>query len=166
MMTDEEKVLVKDSFRAVAPHSEALAQQFYAHLFGQKPALRALFPSDAATLRARFVSVLGFVVRSIDWPDSAWRDDIEQEDDLFLVMLAIGRRHGDLYRMPEDGYESASIALCQALEATLGSRFSEATRAAWMHLCSLLVCAVKMGRLSARVPRAVARTVQAKAGVW
>jgi hypothetical protein len=48
--------------------------------------------------------MLAFIVKSLDWPESAWKDTISAEQDLVLVVLALGRRHKDLYRIPEESY--------------------------------------------------------------
>ncbi len=47
--------------------------------------------------KQKLVAMLSFIVQSLDWDQSQWDEDIDVEDDLFMVVLAMGRRHG--YRM-------------------------------------------------------------------
>ena len=150
MITDEEKLLIKDSWRLGQPIAQSMADLFYRRLFELKPEYRSLFSGDATEQKQKLLAMLGFVVKSLDWQAEAWRDEVDQEDDLFLVMLSLGRRHTDLYRVPDDGYEIMGAALLWALGQGLGKQFDAPTRAAWAHLYALIASAMKMGRLSGR----------------
>ncbi len=92
--------------------------------------------------------MLAFIVKALDWPDSAWRDTVDEEDDLCLVMLALGRRHTDLYRIPDASYDTVGEALLWTLDYGLGKKFDPPTRAAWTKIYTLLALTMKMGRLS------------------
>jgi hemoglobin-like flavoprotein len=94
--------------------------------------------------------MLNFVVKSLDWPATAWRDEVSEDDDLFLVVLALGRRHSELYRVPDASYEAVGAALLWTLDYGLGKKFDEPCRAAWTRLYGLIATAMKMGRLSVR----------------
>jgi hemoglobin-like flavoprotein len=98
--------------------------------------------------------MLGFIVKSLDWPDEAWRDSVAEEDDLFLVVLALGRRHTELYNVPETAYATVGEALLWTLDYGLGKEFTPPVRAAWTKVYGLIANAMKMGRLSVQ-PRAV-----------
>jgi hemoglobin-like flavoprotein len=150
MITDEEKLLIKDSWRLGQPSAESVADLFYRRLFELKPEYRSLFSGGVMEQKQKLLAMLGFVVKSLDWQAKAWRDEIDQDDDLFLVMLSLGRRHTDLYRVPDDGYEIMGAALLWALGQGLGKQFDASTRAAWDHLYALIASAMKMGRLSGK----------------
>jgi hemoglobin-like flavoprotein len=148
MISDEEKAAIKDSWRLVVPIAETAADLFYRKLFELRPEYRRLFPDDMKSQKRKLLAMLGFVVKSLDWPDSAWRDAVAEEDDLCLVLLALGRRHSDLYKVPDAGYEAVGEALLWTLDYGLGKKFDTATRAAWTHIYQLLALTMKMGRLS------------------
>jgi hemoglobin-like flavoprotein len=92
--------------------------------------------------------MLAFIVKSLDWPDSAWRETVAEEDDLFLVVLALGRRHSELYAVPDAAYATVGDALLWTLDYGLGKEFTPPVRAAWTKVYGLLANAMKMGRLS------------------
>lgn len=150
MLSDAEKVLVRDSWRLVVPIADTAADLFYRRLFELRPDLRALFGEDMSTQKKKLVAMLNFMVKSLDWPESAWRDDVDEESDLFLVMLALGRRHTDLYRVPDESYAVVGEALLWTLDYALGKKFDDGCRAAWTRIYTLAATAMKMGRLSVR----------------
>lgn len=150
MLSDSEKLLVRDSWRLVVPIADTAADLFYRRLFELRPDLRALFSDDLATQKKKLVAMLNFIVKSLDWPESAWREEVDEESDLFLVLLALGRRHTDLYRVPDESYDTVGQALLWTLDYALGKKFDEACRAAWTRIYTLSATAMKMGRLSVR----------------
>jgi hemoglobin-like flavoprotein len=154
MLTDAEKRIIRDSWRLVVPIADTAADLFYKRLFELKPAYQQYFKNDMATQKQKLVAMLGFIVKSLDWPESAWRDNVEEEDDLFLVVLALGRRHSELYKIPDSTYEVVGEALLWTLDYALGKKFDAPTRAAWAKVYTLISTAMKMGRLSVQ-PRAV-----------
>ena len=154
MLNDAEKKLIVNSWRLVVPIKDTAADLFYRRLFELAPAYQRLFKSDMAAQKRKLVTMLAFLVKSLDWPDSAWRDDVAEQDDLFLVVLALGRRHTELYDVPDAAYATVGEALLWTLDYGLGKEFTPPVRAAWTKVYGLIATAMKMGRLSAQ-PRAV-----------
>jgi hypothetical protein len=111
VLNDAEKKLILNSWRLVIPIQDTAADLFYRRLFELQPSYQGLFKSDLATQKRKLIAMLGFVVQSLDWPDAAWRDTVAEEDDLFLVVLALGRRHSELYSVPDAAYASVGEAL-------------------------------------------------------
>jgi hemoglobin-like flavoprotein len=148
MITDEEKAVIKDSWRLVVPIAETAADLFYKKLFELRPDYRRLFPEDMRSQKRKLIAMLSFIVKSMDWPESAWREEVPEEDDLCLIVLALGRRHSDLYRVPDSSYEVVGEALLWTLDYGLGKKFDGPTRAAWTRVYTLLALTMKMGRLS------------------
>src|SRR6185436_7813513 len=97
------------------------ADLFYKRLFELRPEYAALFTSDLKEQKRKLVQMLAFIVRSLDWPDSAWKDTVSAEEDLVYVVLALGRRHRDLYRIPDDSYAVVGEALLWTLDYGLGT---------------------------------------------
>jgi hemoglobin-like flavoprotein len=148
VITDDEKKAIADSWRLVVPIADTAADLFYKRLFELRPNYRALFPEDMGKQKRKLVAMLAFVVKSLDWPDANWRDTTSEEDDLCLVMLALGRRHTDLYKVPDASYDVVGEALLWTLDYGLGKAFDARTRAAWTHVYRLVAMTMKMGRLS------------------
>jgi hemoglobin-like flavoprotein len=148
MLNDAQKKIVKDTWRLVVPIADTAADLFYKRLFELRPNYRALFTADMAAQKRKLLAMLAFIVKSLDWPDSAWRDAVSEEDDLFLIVLALGRRHSDLYAIPDAAYETVGEALLWTLDYGLGKAFDAEARAAWAHLYSLVSLTMRMGRLS------------------
>ena len=158
MLNDAEKKLILNSWRLVVPIKETAADLFYRRLFELKPAYQQLFKSDMATQKRKLIAMLGFIVKSLDWPDAAWRDNVAEEDDLFLVVLALGRRHSELYKIPDAAYDTVGEALLWTLDYGLGKEFTPPVRAAWAKIYGLVATAMKMGRLSVQ-PRATSDAI-------
>lgn len=148
MLSDAEKKTILDTWRLVVPIADTAADLFYKRLFELAPGYREYFKSDLASQKRKLIAMLAFVVKSLDWPESAWRMNVEDEDDLFLVVLALGRRHSDLYRIPDASYATVGEALLWTLDYGLGKKFDAPARAAWTKVYGLLATTMKMGRLS------------------
>lgn len=148
MLNDAEKKLILSSWRLVVPIKDTAADLFYRRLFELRPGYQQLFKSDMATQKRKLIAMLAFIVRSLDWPDAAWRDNVAEEDDLFLVVLALGRRHSELYAVPDAAYAAVGEALLWTLDYGLGKEFTPPVRAAWTKIYGLVAAAMKMGRLS------------------
>lgn len=148
MLNDAEKKLILNSWRLVLPIKDTAADLFYRRLFELKPGYQQLFKSDLATQKRKLIAMLAFIVKSLDWPDAAWRDSVAEEDDLFLVVLALGRRHSELYSVPEAAYATVGEALLWTLDYGLGKEFTAPVRAAWTKVYGLVATTMKMGRLS------------------
>ncbi|HRC58837.1 MAG: nitric oxide dioxygenase [Myxococcales bacterium] len=164
MLSDADKKAILDSWRLVVPIADTAADLFYRRLFELAPAYREYFKSDMASQKRKLVAMLAFVVKSLDWPESAWRQNVEEEDDLFLVVLALGRRHSDLYHIPDSTYATVGEALIWTLDYGLGKKFDKNARAAWTKVYGLLATTMKMGRLSVQPMESSTALVQKVVG--
>jgi hemoglobin-like flavoprotein len=144
MITDVEKDAIRRSWRLVVPIAETAADLFYKRLFELRPEYRALFPEDMKAQKRKLLQMLAFVVRSLEWADEAWRDTVPVDEDLFLVVLALGRRHSELYKIPDDSYGPVGEALIWTLDYGLGEAFSDDVRKAWLAVYQLLAKTMRM----------------------
>ncbi len=151
LLTDEEKRLIVGAFRLVVPVAETIADLFYARLFEEQPQYRKLFPDDMTGQKRKLIAMLSFITKSLDWSEDQWRDDVNPQDDLFLVVLALGRRHHTLYKIPEDAYEPVERSLMWALDQGLGQAFSPDLRSAWTKLYRALATSMKIGAKASRI---------------
>jgi hemoglobin-like flavoprotein len=169
MLTDADKAVIRDSWRLVIPIAETVGDLFYKRLFELQPTYQQYFKNDMASQKRKLVAMLAFIVKALDWPESAWRENVAEEDDLFLVVLALGRRHAELYKIPDASYATVGEALLWTLDYGLGKKFDEPTRAAWTKVYTLVATAMKMGRLSVQpkttTDAIVRRVVSEGAGV-
>ena len=66
---------------------------FYRRLFELEPSYRKLFSEDMTAQKRKLMSMLSFAVHTADWSEEKWSQEVTTDDDLFLVVLALGRRH-------------------------------------------------------------------------
>lgn len=145
MITDSDKEIVKRTWKLVVPIADTAADLFYRRLFELRPEYATLFTGDLATQKKKLVQMLAFIVKSLDWPESAWKDPVSAEEDLVFVVLALGRRHTDLYRVPAESYAVVGEALLWTLDYGLGKSFDAAARSAWLHVYQLVSTTMRMG---------------------
>lgn len=151
MLTDADKKLIVSSWRLVVPIADTAADLFYRRLFELEPSYRSLFPSDITQQKRKLVTMLSFVVKSMDWLSSQWQEDIPVEQDLCLVILAMGRRHHQLYHIPDESYDPVGQALLWTLDQGLGKAFTDEVRSAWTRLYGVVAVTMKMGASASRV---------------
>jgi len=145
MLTESDRHAVRQSFRLVVPIADTAAELFYKRLFELRPEYRSLFKDDIAGQKRKLVRMLAFIVKSLDFADAQWRDDVPPEQDLMLVVLALGRRHTELYRIPSESYGVVAEALLWTLDYGLGEAFTPDVRAAWTRLYTLLAQTMRLG---------------------
>lgn len=145
MLSDTAKTTVKRTWRLLKPMADTAADLFYRRLFELAPQYRPLFSADMGAQKRKLMGMLAFVVHALDWPESAWRDNTAAESDLFLIVLALGRRHVHLYKIPPESYEIVGQALLWTLEQGLGPAFTPEVRRAWAELYRLLATTMQMG---------------------
>lgn len=126
-MTPENERLVRESWSRAASEADALSSAFYDRLFTTDPALHASFAHvDMEIQRRKFAAMMADIVGYLDDPGR-----------LVSLLAASGRRHAG-YGADAHGYEAVGSALLWALERTLGTAFTAATRDAWMELYAIV----------------------------
>ncbi|HKU38116.1 MAG TPA: globin domain-containing protein [Polyangiales bacterium] len=145
MITDDEKEAVRRTWRLVVPIAGTAADLFYKRLFELRPEYAELFQGDLTVQKRKLLQMLAFIVKSLDWPESAWKDPVSAEQDLMMVLLALGRRHQDLYRVPAESYAVVGEALIWTLDYGLGNAFDDTARGAWLRIYQLVSATMRMG---------------------
>jgi len=145
MLDEVQRNLIVHSFKLVVPIAETAADLFYRRLFELQPSYRTLFSDDLSSQKRKLVTMLAFIVRSLDFADAQWRESVAENDDLFYVLLALGRRHSELYRIPDDSYEVVGEALLWTLDYGLGEAFSAEVRRAWEQAYGAISTTMKLG---------------------
>ncbi len=112
---------LRESFQAVAPHADALAEQFYSQLFTDYPEQRALFAeTDFADQHQKLVAALSAVVRQLD-----------DEPALVGIVTRLGERHAE-FDLTEDDYAAVAESFLIAFANVLGPEvWTEEYELAW-----------------------------------
>lgn len=146
MITETERLIIQNTWRLVQPAAETTADLFYKRLFELQPSFKQYFTSDFKQQKLKLIAMLDFVVKSLDWPDSAWRrEEVTEDDDLFLAVVALGRRHREAYKIPNSSYETVGEAWLWTLDNSLGNKFDAAARAAWTKFYALIANTMQLG---------------------
>lgn len=131
-MSPESERLVRESWEAARPMSDAIVTAFYARLFESNPSLAPLFDgTNMAEQRRKFTVMVSEIVRVLDQPDL-----------LVGEVADSGRRHVN-YGVQDRDYEDVGAALIWALDQGLGERFTPETRAAWREAYDLLAAVMR-----------------------
>jgi hemoglobin-like flavoprotein len=126
-MTPDQKRLVRETWKQIAPTGDAAADLLYRRLFEIDPTARELFgTTDMFAQRQKLLQTLGFAVSSLD-----------NLDLLMPTVEDLGRRHAG-YGVTEAHYDSLGAALLWALEQRLGHAWTPAVAAAWTEVYGLL----------------------------
>jgi hemoglobin-like flavoprotein len=137
-MNAERKRLVMESWQSIVRQHDRLAIAFYDRLFEIDPPARAMFvTTDMVTQRAKFIEMLGEIVRNLDAPK-----------ELIPSVSALGKRHAD-YGVRDIDYDRLREALFAALGAEAGEGFTDDVRDAWEEAYALTAGVMKR---AARTP--------------
>jgi len=119
-MTPRQIDLIRTSWSAVEPISDAAARLFYDRLFESDPAIKRLFANtDMQAQRGILMQTLALLVSSLD--------DFEL---VVPVLEALGRVHAG-YGVRQRHYDTVEAALLWALDRGLGEAFDDETADAW-----------------------------------
>jgi hemoglobin-like flavoprotein len=146
MLTRAQKECIRRSWGLVEPIAETVPDLFYKRLFDIAPQYRPLFSDDISAQKRKLVAMLAFVVKSLEWPDEFWTAEIAPDQDLVMVVAALGRRHAKLYRVPDEAYAPVGEALLWTLDYGLGEAFTADVREAWGTLYGVLSKCMIMSR--------------------
>ena len=126
-MSPEQKALVKETWRKVAPMGETAARLFYDRLFEIDATTRPLFKmTHLAEQRRKLIEALTVVVQGLDHLEA-----------LVPTLTDLGRRHAQ-YGVTDSHYDTVGTALLWTLEQGLGSEWTPEVRAAWSGAYAML----------------------------
>ena len=126
-LTDEQKMMVTDSFAKVAPIADKAAELFYGRLFEIDPGTKPLFKkTDMKEQGRKLMQTLATAVGALY--------SLEQ---LVPVVEDLGKRHIS-YGVTKKQYDSVGQALIWTLEQGLGDDFTPEVRGAWVEVYGIL----------------------------
>ena len=123
-LTKTQKRLIRESFKAIEPASDLIAQLFYFRLYQLDPSLQALFKGRRKVQRRELMGALKLAIISLD-----------HTEELTPVLKLLGARHRH-YGVRSGDYMTFVMAWIWTLEQSLEARFTPAAREAWLALLS------------------------------
>lgn len=125
--------LVRKSWGAVLPISDAAAQLFYDRLFELDPSVRPLFKNDMREQKKKLMQTITVAV-----------DGLAAVDKLIPVLKALGARHVG-YMVEDRHYDTVGEALLWTLKEGLGDQFTPEVKRAWQEVYGVLARVMKQG---------------------
>jgi nitric oxide dioxygenase len=125
-MTDEEILLVQQSWLQARPMKQAIAEVFFYRLFDVEPAMREFFEPDLAKPRARLLQMISASVRGLDRLDA-----------MIPILRLLGMRHR-MHGVRDDHYAAVGAAWLWTLQKALRAEFTPAVKAAWIKAYGIL----------------------------
>src|SRR5712691_12063785 len=112
--------LIKESWVAIEPQAEKVAQYFYAHVFYGHPAVRDMFPVMMDIQRERLLQALIMIAQGMDNPEQ-----------LAPYLRQLGRDHRK-FAVVAAHYEVVGDALIAALAGYAGAAWTPEVEGAWL----------------------------------
>jgi hemoglobin-like flavoprotein len=121
-MTPEQVHLVRDSFDALWPVRQKLAEEFYRRFFELAPDARGLFPDDMERQQTKLMDAIAATVGALD-----------NREMLRSVIIYTGRQHAQIGVQPAH-FVAFGEALMGGLKQHLGPAFTPELGQAWLVL--------------------------------
>jgi hemoglobin-like flavoprotein len=130
-ITEQQKILVKESFSKVEPIADTAAELFYNQLFKYDPSLKPLFKSDIKSQGRKLMAALKLAVSSLD-----------NLDKLVPVLEKMAVTHVG-YGVKVEDYTPVGNALLYALKQGLGAGFTPELRKAWIDTYTVMATVMR-----------------------
>ena len=137
-MTQDDIVLVQQSWRKALGQKDSVADAFYLKLFELDPALRTLFDGDLEQQGARLVQMISASIRALD-----------RLDVLLPVIRELGTRPA-ARSVHDDQYGTVGMALLWTLERMLRADFTPEVKSAWIKTYGVLSHTMREAALAPR----------------
>lgn len=121
MLTEEQRILVTESFASLVPITNEAVAIFYSYLWEIAPETKALFAnSDMTQLGTKLMQTLGVAVRAL-----------HDQDTIVPFLRDLGMRHMG-YGIRKEQYTLVELALLRMIERCLGDNFTPQVHDAWV----------------------------------
>jgi hemoglobin-like flavoprotein len=125
-MTPEQKTLVQESFKSVAPIADTAAKLFYQKLFELDPELEPLFKGDMEEQGKKLMKMIATAVNGLD-----------RLEEIVPAVQDLGVRHVG-YGVKDKDYDTVGEALIWTLQQGLGDSFTPEVQEAWIAVYGVL----------------------------
>ena len=119
LISEDQILLVQNSWELVVPVKEQTAELFYRKLFQTAPEVKPLFKDDIKAQGEKLVTAINLVVNSLN-----------NLDHVVPALQDMGKRHVDYGVLPEH-YDLVGSTLLWTFEQALGADFTEEVKQAW-----------------------------------
>lgn len=130
-LTNEEIQAVQSSWEKCVPIADKAAELFYGKLFELDPDLKPLFKGDMQEQGKKLMTMITVAVNGLN--------DLEK---IVSAVKALGVRHVG-YGVKDSHYDTVGSALIWTLGKGLGEEFTDALKAAWIKVYTLLATTMK-----------------------
>ncbi len=130
-LTNEEIQAVQSSWEKCVPIADKAAELFYGKLFELDPNLKPLFKGDMQEQGKKLMTMITVAVNGLN--------DLEK---IVSAVKALGVRHVG-YGVKDSHYDTVGSALIWTLGKGLGEEFTDALKAAWIKVYTLLATTMK-----------------------
>ncbi len=130
-LTNEEIQAVQSSWEKCVPIADKAAELFYGKLFELDPNLKPLFKGDMQEQGKKLMTMITVAVNGLN--------DLEK---IVSAVKALGVRHVG-YGVEDSHYDTVGSALIWTLGKGLGEEFTDALKAAWIKVYTLLATTMK-----------------------
>ena len=130
-LTNEEILAVQSSWEKCVPIADKAAELFYGKLFELDPNLKPLFKGDMQEQGKKLMTMITVAVNGLN--------DLEK---IVSAVKALGVRHVG-YGVKDSHYDTVGSALIWTLGKGLGEEFTDALKAAWIKVYTLLATTMK-----------------------
>ena len=130
-LTNEEIKAVQSSWEKCVPIADKAAELFYGKLFELDPDLKPLFKGDMQEQGKKLMTMITVAVNGLN--------DLEK---IVSAVKALGVRHVG-YGVKDAHYDTVGSALIWTLGKGLGEEFTDALKAAWIKVYTLLATTMK-----------------------
>ena len=134
--------LLEQSFAAVAPHADKLADAFYRNLFADYPAVKPLFSKvDLASQKKKLIASLKLVV-----------ENLRRTETLVSALQSLGLRHLD-YGAEAAHYPAVGATLLKSLAEVAGPLWNDELNQAWADAYEVISAQMLEGAAAAVTPQ-------------
>ena len=130
-LTNQEIQAVQSSWEKCVPIADKAAELFYGKLFELDPDLKPLFKGDMQEQGKKLMTMITVAVNGLN--------DLEK---IVSAVKALGVRHVG-YGVKDSHYDTVGSALIWTLGKGLGEEFTDALKAAWIKVYTLLATTMK-----------------------
>ncbi len=130
-LTNQEIQGVQSSWEKCVPIADKAAELFYGKLFELDPDLKPLFKGDMQEQGKKLMTMITVAVNGLN--------DLEK---IVSAVKALGVRHVG-YGVKDAHYDTVGSALIWTLGKGLGEEFTDALKAAWIKVYTLLATTMK-----------------------
>jgi hemoglobin-like flavoprotein len=135
-MTDEQIILIQQSWDELKPEARQIGRSMYDKLFIALPHVRQMFKEDVNEQACKLAAVVTFVVSKL-----------HRFSDIFPDLRSIGEKHKG-YHIPEAWYDVVGNCLVDSIKEGTGSGWNQQKEDAWLALYAELKKRVQEGQQS------------------